>query len=395
MFFIQLGLISECVPLLHTEFVKRTMDVKVEIDGLRKTYGSEVAVDNLSTKIKSGTIKSLLGPSGCGKTTTLRCIAGLEKPDRGEIYINNELVSAPQKGVHRIPQNRDISMVFQSIAIWPHMTVYKNVQFPLRYKDISKKERQNRVTKALESVGLGRYSDNLATELSGGQQQRVALARALVSEPEVLLFDEPLSNLDAQLRREMRSEVKSLHEEFDITMLYVTHSQDEALFLSDEIAIMNDGNIIEESETREINRHPNTYFGMNFLGRSNTIEGEVIERKGNNVRVKTDLFEITKNVKGEEKGKRDFAPGDKILVCIRPKEINIFENPIESNEDSVILEGTVVQEGLTQNLTEFTISTKDIEILVQTTKYLDIRVDDLVHLSFDSDFIRIFHQDGD
>ncbi|MDX1747384.1 MAG: ABC transporter ATP-binding protein, partial [Halobacteriales archaeon] len=197
-------------------------DVSLRVENLKKTFGDEVAVDDLSIEVDRGTLKSLLGPSGCGKTTTLRCIAGLERPDSGRIYIDDELVTDPEDGVHTEPENRGIGMVFQSYAVWPHMTVEENVMYPLKIQKIgTKAERKQRVADVLEAVGLTPYADNLATNLSGGQQQRVAISRALVVEPDILLFDEPLSNLDAKLRREMRMEIKRIYREFNTTVLYV------------------------------------------------------------------------------------------------------------------------------------------------------------------------------
>src|SRR6188508_2850730 len=214
------------------------------IENLRKTFvapGNVVvnAVDGISLGIGTGKLITLLGPSGCGKTTTLRCLAGLERPESGKIIIAEETVCDTDRGIFVSPSDRGIGMVFQSYAIWPHMTVYQNVAFPLEVQ--REPDVRARTLRALDLVGLGALGDRYASRLSGGQQQRVAFARAIVAEPEVLLLDEPLSNLDAALREQMCAELRRLHERVRLTTLYVTHDQGEALSLSDRIAVMRDG----------------------------------------------------------------------------------------------------------------------------------------------------------
>src|SRR5947208_4239144 len=217
----------------------------LEFRAVIKRFGTVNAVDGVNFAVQRGEIFTLLGPSGCGKTTTLRLVAGLEEPDGGEIYIDGKIVAAPQRGVFLPPEKRQLGMVFQSYAIWPHLTVFENVAFPLRVRRESTELIRQRVDHTLESVGLGGFADRGATQLSGGQQQRVALARALVYEPAVLLLDEPLSNLDAKLREQMRFELRALHESLNITTVYVTHDQEEALALSDRIGLMHEGTLLE------------------------------------------------------------------------------------------------------------------------------------------------------
>ncbi|MDX1745241.1 MAG: ABC transporter ATP-binding protein [Halobacteriales archaeon] len=335
-------------------------DISLRVENLRKTFGDEVAVDDLSMDVKQGQLKSLLGPSGCGKTTTLRCIAGLERPDSGRIYIDGELVTDPQNGLHVEPENRGIGMVFQSYAVWPHMTVEQNVRYPLKIQKIgTKAERRQRVQEILEVVGLGEYADNLATNLSGGQQQRVAIARALVTEPAILLFDEPLSNLDAKLRREMRMEIRDIYRKFNTTILYVTHSQDEAMFLSSEIAIMNDGNIIEEGDPASLHENPETFFTMNFMGRSNTLRGRVDAVADGSATVETAIGELTStDLIGE------FQVGQEVFVCFRPKFCELHtERP---DGDGQTFEGSLSMQAPTRDFSEYRISIGDEGILIRT-----------------------------
>ena len=215
----------------------------ISISGLVKRFGATVAVAGVSFDVEKGGFVTLLGPSGCGKTTTLRCLAGLESPDTGEIEVDGELLVSGEKGIFVSPEDRGLGMVFQSYAIWPHMSVFSNVAFPLQVRRVPRADRRKLVKEALDLVGLGGLEDRPATHLSGGQQQRVAVARALVYRPRVLLFDEPLSNLDAKLRERMRFELLKLQREIGITTVYVTHDQAEAMAISDQIVVMRDGKL--------------------------------------------------------------------------------------------------------------------------------------------------------
>ncbi len=255
----------------------------LSIQSLRKTFiardGTRVnAIDGVSLDVEQGKLLTLLGPSGCGKTTTLRCVAGLERPDSGLIDIGGRRVY-DSAGKVLVPANqRGIGMVFQSYAIWPHMTVFENVAFPLRVAKDRKYGREEvaaKVNRALDMVRLGGFGDRAATQLSGGQQQRLALARGLVRAPSLLLLDEPLSNLDAKLREQMRFELKRLQLELGITTLYVTHDQSEALALSDEIAVLNAGKVIQRGNPHDIYHRPNCEFVADFIGSTNMVEGTV------------------------------------------------------------------------------------------------------------------------
>jgi ABC-type Fe3+/spermidine/putrescine transport system ATPase subunit len=247
----------------------------LELKNLTKRFAAEVAVDRLSFAVEEGEIFTLLGPSGCGKSTTLRMVAGLEHPDGGEIVLNGRTVASAGKKFFLPPERRNMGMVFQSYAIWPHMTVLENVAFPLKLRPDAKQRAKEQVMEVLAAVGLEGFADRPATLLSGGQQQRVALARALVYRPEILLLDEPLSNLDAKLREQMRVEIRSIVRRFDTTVLYVTHDQAEAMTLSSRIAVMNRGQLEQLGRPAEIYERPATPFVRDFLGQTVLLPGKV------------------------------------------------------------------------------------------------------------------------
>lgn len=248
----------------------------LEVQNLVKTFGNDRAVDDISFGVPQGGFVTLLGPSGCGKTTTLMCIAGLHKLDAGEIRVGGTLYTSAARHVFLPPEQRDIGMVFQSYAIWPHMTVAENVAYPLEMRKVGRAEIDERVNQVLRLVGLGDMADKLATQLSGGQQQRAALARAIVSRPRLLLFDEPLSNLDLKLREQMRIELKRIQQEVGITSVYVTHDQSEALVMSDEIIVMSKGRIEQRGGPRDIYARPVNRYVSNFIGVANMLDGVVV-----------------------------------------------------------------------------------------------------------------------
>jgi iron(III) transport system ATP-binding protein len=257
----------------------------VAIINLNKTFftsrGNVAAVCNLNLEVKKGEFFSLLGPSGCGKTTIIRCLAGLEKPDRGDIWLGEELVFSGDRNYNVPAYQRNIGMVFQSYAVWPHMNVFENLAFPLKHgvhKRLSGREIKERVTKACALVSLEGFESRPVTQLSGGQQQRVSLARSLIREPAVVLLDEPLSNLDAKLRVETRLELRQVLKNFGATAVYVTHDQSEAFAVSDRIGVMLNGHLIQVGTPREIYLKPNHTFVADFVGRINFLEGEVIQR---------------------------------------------------------------------------------------------------------------------
>jgi iron(III) transport system ATP-binding protein len=247
----------------------------VRLQGLTKRYGADVAaVHGLTLEIRHGELLSLLGPSGCGKTTTLRLIAGFLAPDAGEIWLGDRRLSSPGEAVP--PERRGMSMLFQSYAVWPHKTVAENVTYGLKFRAVPRADWPRRLREALALVRLEGFADRYPGELSGGQQQRVALARALVVEPTILLLDEPLSNLDAHLREEMRFEIRQLHEASQITTVYVTHDQAEAMVTSDRIAVMQAGGIEQVGTPAEVYERPATAFVAGFIGRTNLLRGRVV-----------------------------------------------------------------------------------------------------------------------
>ncbi len=302
----------------------------LEIEQLRKTFsGSKgererqvVAVNDVEFTVEHGQLFTLLGPSGCGKTTTLRCVAGLENPDKGKIRVDGRTLFCNESGVRLRANERRLGMVFQSYAIWPHMNVFKNVVFPLqvlpRQQRPSKKEMRAKVERVLSVVQLDHLADRNATDLSGGQQQRLALARALVMEPPLLLLDEPLSNLDAKLREEMRFELKRLQRDLDITAVYVTHDQVEALAMSNVIAVMRGGNIEQMGRPRDIYEHPVSRFVADFIGTSNFVEGSVRRREH-------DGMFVIKTGPGELRAcsPMDLPVGAQVVVSVRPEHVEI------------------------------------------------------------------------
>ncbi len=270
------------------------------------------AVYDVNLEIKKGELVTLLGPSGCGKTTTLRMIAGFEFPTTGEIILDEEKINTLP------PHKRDMSMVFQSYAIFPHLTVFENIAYGLNVKKMHKKDIQKKVDWVLGLVHLEGFGNRSPGQLSGGQQQRVALARALVMEPKVLLMDEPLSNLDAKLREEMRTEIRRIQKELNITSVYVTHDQIEAMTLSDKIVVMNQGVIEQVGTPVEIYRFPNTKFVANFIGRANFVNGKVISQKENEL-----VAEVLGKTVHLAFSKQVFNKGDDIILIARPEMISV------------------------------------------------------------------------
>jgi iron(III) transport system ATP-binding protein len=285
--------------------------VHLDVRDLVIRYGPVTAVNGVSFSAREGEFVSLLGPSGCGKTTTLRCIAGLESAHSGEIRIGSDIVARAGREVP--PEKRGVNMVFQSYAVWPHMTVSDNVAYGLR--GVAQAEAKRRTEEALRLVGLSGFGDRYGTELSGGQQQRVAVARAVVTEPRLLLFDEPLSNLDAGLRERMRVELLQLHRRLGRTSIYVTHDQSEAMAMSDRIILMDKGRIVQEGGPRELYERPASRFAASFLGNANLLEVDVVSRNGDHaiVRLADDLQLRAVNAA--------HLASNKALVCIRPENL--------------------------------------------------------------------------
>ncbi len=314
----------------------------LKVTGLYKRFvtdrGDVRAVEDISFVVAEGAFYTLVGPSGCGKTTTLRCIAGLEQTDAGEIRIGDEVVSSPDSGVFVPINKRNIGMVFQSYAIWPHLTVFENVAFPLRVGKMkfSSQEIKTKVSKALETVRLAGLEERPAPQLSGGQQQRLALARALVREPRLLLLDEPLSNLDAKLRESMRGELRDLQRQLKITTIYVTHDQLEAVSMSNVIAVMHEGRIVQEGPPREIYDRPNSTFVADFIGSTNFVSGRLVEEsiEGETCAIASAIGRLRCYFPDHVRARSE------VLISIRPE--NIFLRRERPDGTSNCFEGTVI-----------------------------------------------------
>jgi iron(III) transport system ATP-binding protein len=283
---------------------------RLELTALIKRFGTQTAVDALDLTVESGTLVSLLGPSGCGKTTTLRLVSGFAVPDSGTIRVAGKQVSSASGVVP--PERRDMSMIFQSYALWPHFTVAENIAYGLKLRRQSRAEIDRRVRAILETMQLTSYAERYPAELSGGQQQRVGLARALVVEPKILLLDEPLSNLDANLREDMRHEIRRLHDQFHYTTIYVTHDQSEAMTTSDLIAVMRDGKIEQSGPPEDIYERPETEFVARFIGSTNILRG----RRAGTRDVNCDGLRLTCDT-------GNFAEDGAAIVSIRPHRIRL------------------------------------------------------------------------
>jgi iron(III) transport system ATP-binding protein len=359
---------------------------RIKISNLTKSYGSATVIDGLDLDIAEGEFITLLGPSGCGKTTTLRSVAGLETPDTGRITIGDKIVTCMQTGVALPPNKRSLGMVFQSYAIWPHMSVFDNVAYPLRRKGFSSRELRAKVMTSLESVGLAHAATRLATQLSGGQQQRVALARAIVADPAVLLFDEPLSNLDAQLRISMRDEIMRLRGK-GRTSLYVTHDQAEAFALSDRVAVMFDGKIVQLDTAQEIVARPVSLAVATFLGIENLIPGTVITNTKGEALVDAPSIGCRLRV---TRGAEAVSSGDPVTLAIRASHALVGTHKFQENSCS----GRVVQVTFLGDGFQYRIQVGTHQVLVRTTldEVAQFHNGEEVHVAFPTDHLSVFTQ---
>jgi iron(III) transport system ATP-binding protein len=294
---------------------------EVTVRNLAKTFGDNSVLRDVTFTIKDGEFFTLLGASGCGKSTTLNCIAGLEQPTQGSITVGGKPFVDISAGVFLPPEERNLGMVFQSYALWPHMTIAKNLALPLNIRKVPKERQKTLIHDALDKVGLAELSGRYPHQLSGGQQQRVALARALVYSPTVLLLDEPLSNLDAKLREQARAWLKRLQEELGITTVYVTHDQEEALALSDRIAVMEGGNMIQIGTPHEIYERPAAPAVAAFVGRCNFLTGRVIGQDGTRHSVSLDCSGDVVRVDSD----RPVVVGDSVTVAVRPERLEVAQ----------------------------------------------------------------------
>ena len=351
----------------------------IRISGLSKRFGEQVAVDGVSLEVSEGHTLALLGPSGCGKTTILRCIAGLETPEQGCIEIAGTVVFDKGARINLMPEQRELGIVFQSYAVWPHMSVGDNVGFPLKVRGVANRERDDRVARILDLVGLGAARDKPAVELSGGQQQRVALARALIHEPRLVLFDEPMSNLDAQLREQVRMELQLLQARLGFTAIYVTHDQAEAFALAESVVVMNRGKIETIGPPRQVFRRPATPFVARFLG-FNVLEGRVVAHNAQEVGDATQPRHVRVVVGGElllwgvPSDDRTVSDGASVLVCIRREHISVRRlGPMVAQEgatastvpsDRQIFPGEVRAASFLGLSEEYVVAANDVELRV-------------------------------
>ncbi|SFB08755.1 putative spermidine/putrescine transport system ATP-binding protein [Lentibacillus halodurans] len=314
----------------------------LSLKNLQKQFGDVKAVNNISVDIDKGELISFIGPSGCGKTTLLRIIGGFQEHDSGSITLDNEKID------HLSPENRSTGMVFQNYALFPHMTVYQNIEYGLKIQKLQKSERKKRIEEVLSQVQLEGYGDRKPSELSGGQQQRVAIARCLVLHPKVLLLDEPLSNLDAKLRMTMREEIRRLKEELDLTIIFVTHDQEEALSISDRMIVLNDGNIQQLDKPDLVYTKPQNEFVANFVGQANIITGSVNTSDGSTY---FHAGEITFNV-------QDADPSEDAMAVIRPEQIALnTDGPIRGEITKIVYNGS---------FTRYFVKIDEFEVMVDT-----------------------------
>jgi multiple sugar transport system ATP-binding protein len=354
------------------------MSTTITIKNLSKHFGKVVALDNVSLVIEPETFVTLLGPSGCGKTTLLRCVAGLEDPDGGEIYIGNKLAFSYDQGISLPPGQRELGLVFQNYALWPHMKVDKNITFALEIQKLGKEEMQKRVKEALAEVKMEGYEDRYPREMSGGQQQRIALARMLAYRPSVFLMDEPLSNLDARLRMDMRTELKRLHHISGATTLYVTHDQVEALTMSTNIAVMKEGVLQQFDVPDKIYHFPANLFVADFIGnpKVNLLDGVV---SGENS-VDLGKFKITIDT---------FNAAGSVVVGLRPEDIVISTQPVpgavEFSAYSVLPSGA-----------DSTIIARlgDLELTIKVMGISKIKMDEKIWLTFNPHTLNLYDKES-
>ena len=348
---------------------------QILLNGIVKSYGKEVVVKNLDLLVEPGEFLTILGPSGCGKTTTLRMIAGLEEPNQGSITLDDTVVFSRNEGVVIPPEARNLGLIFQSYALWPHMTVEKNITLALKEQKISKDEIASRLANALDMVQLTGYAERYPSELSGGQQQRVAVARLIALRPTILLMDEPLSNLDAKLRTEMRASLKRLHRDLDATTVYVTHDQIEALTLSDRVIIMNEGQIMQEGSPYDIYHHPTNIFVAEFIGDPgiNLFEGNIENGKLNCGGISIPLPSNISSNNG------------RITVGVRPEKIEVSESKKSGWQE--VTTGIIQPTGAN---TIMEVKSEDTSITVLQNGFINLSENSKLWINFNSETLSFF-----
>ncbi|MFQ5683173.1 MAG: ABC transporter ATP-binding protein [Candidatus Binatia bacterium] len=357
------------------------MSASIEIHGLTKRFGKVTALDSLNLVIQAGEFLVLLGPSGCGKSTLLRCVAGLERPDEGEIVIDGQTVFSAERGIVVPPGKRHVGMVFQSYALWPHMNVYENIGFGLRLQKLPHKEARQRADHVLRELSMNNLGDRYPSELSGGQQQRVALARLLATKPPVFLMDEPLSNLDARLRLDMRSELKRLHHDSGATAVYVTHDQTEAMTMASLVVVMNQGRIQQVGTPDEIYHQPANLFAAEFVGmpRVNLLPVRIVLQDGQ-PHLEAGDFRLPIS----------WVPSQsRVILAARPEDVTILLRPeagaAEFKVYAVLPAGPeLLVEARQGNRT----------LMVRETRQIDVQMDQTVWLKIDASAINLYDEES-
>ena len=347
---------------------------EVKFENITKKFNETVAVDNVSCIFEAGTLTTLLGPSGCGKTTSLRIIAGLERATSGKILVDNEDVTI-------LPAtDRDVSMVFQSYALFPHMSVIENVSYGLKMINVNKEEYTEKALETLKLVNLDGYENRMPSELSGGQQQRVAVARAIVLKPKVLLFDEPLSNLDAKLRRQVREDIREIQQKLGVTTIYVTHDQEEALAISDKVIVMNKAVIAQQGSPKDLYNFPKNKFVANFIGDANDVSAEIINKQSNTFELK--LAEMSVKIESNQ------DLNDKVTLALRPEKIKI-----ERNNDNNCIHATIKNASFVGSSYQYILNSKIGNLYVVSGDTNDVfKVGEEVFLSIDEKDIKILNE---
>jgi ABC-type Fe3+/spermidine/putrescine transport system ATPase subunit len=368
-------------------------EIVLALDRVSKRFGEAVAVDAVSLSVRRGEVFTLLGPSGCGKTTTLRLVAGLERPDGGEITLRDRPVASPARGVFVAPNRRNLGMVFQSYAVWPHMTVFENVAYPLQLRGLGRAAVREKVDRVLDLVGLSGMQSRPGTLLSGGQMQRLALCRALVYEPDLLLLDEPFSNLDAKLREQMRAEVKLLQRRLGITVLFVTHDQVEALSLSDRIAVMHEGRVEQVGAPRALYERPASAFVRDFLGQTVVLSGRVAAPAagddGTCVSVTMNGPLAGRTLAGRCAAPASLLPGAAATVAIRPEDIRVAPDD-PTRGDGAHLLGTIDALAFVGDRYEARVSLGDHCIVLLLSRAREWREGERVRLGFPPELVSVW-----
>ena len=347
---------------------------EVKFENITKKFNETVAVDNVSCIFEAGTLTTLLGPSGCGKTTSLRIIAGLERATSGKILVDNEDVTI-------LPAtDRDVSMVFQSYALFPHMSVIENVSYGLKMIKVNKEEYTEKALETLKLVNLDGYENRMPSELSGGQQQRVAVARAIVLKPKVLLFDEPLSNLDAKLRRQVREDIREIQQKLGVTTIYVTHDQEEALAISDKVIVMNKAVIAQQGSPKDLYNFPKNKFVANFIGDANDVSAEIINKQSNTYELK--LAEMSVKIENNQDLK------DKVTLALRPEKIKI-----KRDNNNNCIHATIKNASFVGSSYQYILNSKIGNLYVVSGDTNDVfKVGEEVFLSIDEKDIKILNE---